>query len=72
MVELCGFQLMKHKMTKSRRISLIVTFAAVAAVLDSIPGIPQFESGVWYSWIFLVVPLFGFILGPVDGFSLFL
>ncbi|WP_455278795.1 hypothetical protein [[Eubacterium] cellulosolvens] len=51
---------------------MIVTFAAVAAVLDSIPGIPQFESGVWYSWIFLVVPLFGFILGPVDGFSLFL
>jgi hypothetical protein len=59
---------MKQQMTKSKRISLIATFAAVAAVLDSIPGIPQFESGVWYSWIFLVVPLFGFILGPVDGF----
>ncbi len=59
---------MKGQLTKSKRISLIVTFAAVAALLDSIPGIPQFQSGVWYSWIFLVVPLFGFILGPVDGF----
>lgn len=59
---------MKSQMTKSKRISLIATFAAVAAILDSIPGIPQFESGVWYSWIFLVVPLFGFILGPVNGF----
>ena len=54
-------------MTKSKRISLIVSFAAVAAILDSIPGIPQVQ-GVWYSWIFLVIPLFGFILGPVDGF----
>jgi MFS family permease len=59
---------MRTQKTKSKRISLIVSFAAVAAILDSIPGIPQFESGVWYSWIFLVVPLFGFILGPVDGF----
>jgi MFS family permease len=59
---------MKKKMIESKRISLIATFAAVAAFLDSIPGIPQFESGVWYSWIFLVVPLFGFILGPLDGF----
>jgi hypothetical protein len=59
---------MKNQMTKSKRISLITTFAAVAAILDSIPGITQFEYGVWSSWIFLVVPLFGFILGPVDGF----
>lgn len=59
---------MKGQMTKSKRISLIATFAAVAAILDSIPGIPPFVSGVWYSWIFLVVPLFGFILGPVYGF----
>ena len=55
-------------MTKPKRISLIATFAAVAAVLDSIPGIPQFANGVWSGWIFLVIPLFGFILGPVDGF----
>lgn len=58
---------MKGKMTKSKRISLIVTFAAVAAILDSIPGFAPIQS-VWYSWIFLVAPLFGFILGPVDGF----
>jgi MFS family permease len=67
-MKLRNLQLMKGQMTKTKRISLIVTFAAVAAILDSIPGIPQFESGVWSSWIFLVVPLFGFILGPIDGF----
>jgi hypothetical protein len=58
---------MKGQMTKSKRISLIVTFAAVAAILDSIPGFAPIQS-VWYSWVFLVVPLFGFILGPVYGF----
>ncbi len=55
-------------MNWSKRISLIAIFAAIAAILDSIPGIPQFESGVWYSWIFLIEPIMGYILGPFDGF----
>ena len=55
-------------MNKSKRIILIAAFAALAAIADSIPGIPQFESGVWYSWIFLLSPMIGFILGPFDAF----
>jgi len=55
-------------MNLSRRLALISTFAAIVAIVDSIPGIPQFESGVWYSWVFLLTPLVAFILGPMDGF----
>ena len=55
-------------MIGSKRITLIAIFSAISAILDSIPGIPQFESGVWYSWIFLIEPIVGFILGPIDGF----
>jgi len=52
----------------SKRVVLIATFAAIIAICDSIPGIPQFESGVWYSWIFLMEPMVGMILGPSEAF----
>jgi len=55
-------------MINSKRIALITLFAALTAILDSIPGIPQFGSGVWYSWVFLIEPIVGFILGPFNGF----
>lgn len=40
----------------------------MAAIFDSIPGIPQFESGVWYSWVFLMTPVVGLILTPSEAF----
>ncbi len=55
-------------LNKSKKIALIAVFAAIVAVCDSIPGIPQLESGVWYSWVFMITPLVAFLLGPVCGF----
>jgi hypothetical protein len=55
-------------MINSKRIALITIFATLTAILDSIPGIPQLGSGVWYSWVFLIEPIVGFTLGPFNGF----
>ncbi|MCF2138290.1 MAG: hypothetical protein K9W43_13745 [Candidatus Thorarchaeota archaeon] len=51
----------------SNQISLIAVFAAMVAVLDAIPMLPGFSSGVWDSWLFLISPLVGIILGPAAG-----
>jgi hypothetical protein len=53
--------------TSSRFVAFIAIFTALAAVLDSIPIIPGFYGGVWDSWLFLMSPLFGIILGPIGG-----
>ncbi len=53
--------------TSSRFVALMATFSALAVILDSIPIIPGFYSGVWDSWLFLMSPLFGIILGPIGG-----
>src|SRR4030042_1659288 len=55
-------------MIKTRSIALIAIFAALTAVLDMLPGLPQLSSGVWYGWIFIAIPLVGVILGPVEAF----
>lgn len=52
---------------QSRFVAFISTFSALAVALDSIPIIPGFYSGVWDSWLFLISPLYGIILGPVVG-----
>lgn len=52
---------------QSRYVAFIATFTAIAIVLDSIPIIPGFYSGVWDSWLFLTCPLYGIILGPIVG-----
>jgi len=52
----------------SRKTALVALFAALTVVLDSLPGIPQLQEGVWYSWIFVMEPLNGLILGPYLGF----
>ena len=57
-----------RKMKKSRLVSLVAIFAALNVVCDSIAGISVFEYGVWWSWIFLIVPLTGIMLGPYAGF----
>lgn len=54
-------------MAKTRDVSAVVVFAALTAISDSITGIPQLHSGVWYSWVFLMIPLNGIILGPLNG-----
>jgi len=55
-------------MKRSSFISLIAIFAALNVVCDSIAGISLFEYGVWWSWIFLTIPITGIILGPYAGF----
>lgn len=56
-----------ERATRSRVIALAATFAAITVVLDSIPIIPGFYSGIWDSWIFLITPLVGVFLGPFIG-----
>jgi hypothetical protein len=53
--------------------ALISVFAALTAVLDTLPGLPQLSSGVWYHWVFIVAPLAGIALDPAEAFlSVFL
>ena len=51
----------------SSAIARIALFSAMNAVFDSVPGIPQFQTGVWMSWVFITEPLTGVILGPRQG-----
>jgi hypothetical protein len=53
--------------TKSKRITTIALFSAISIILDSLIT-PAFSSGVWFGWIFIMSPLNGIILGPIDGF----
>jgi len=55
-------------MRKSRFLALIAVFASLNVVCDSFVGIPQFTEGIWYSWIFIIEPLTGIVLGPYAGF----
>jgi hypothetical protein len=57
-----------RKDTGSRFVSLVILFGALTVVVDSIPGIPQFTEGVWYSWIFVMTPITGIVVGPTAGF----
>ncbi|NHJ15255.1 MAG: hypothetical protein EAX95_16360 [Candidatus Thorarchaeota archaeon] len=51
----------------SRALTIAAVFAAMIAVLDSIPIFPGFYSGVWDSWIFMLSPVVGAVLGPLLG-----
>jgi thiamine transporter ThiT len=53
--------------TKSQRIALIAMFSVISIVLDSIIT-PGFSAGVWFGWIFIMSPVNGLLLGPIDGF----
>jgi len=55
-------------MKKSQFVSLVTVFAALNVVSDSLIGPPGFTSGVWYSWIYLVAPITGILIGPYAGF----
>ena len=51
----------------SRSITFVAIFAAMIAILDSIPMIPGFYGGIWDSWGFMLSPIVGILLGPVLG-----
>lgn len=55
-------------LNRSRKTALVAVFAALTVVLDSLMGIPQLQEGVWYSWVFVIEPLNGLVLGPYFGF----
>lgn len=55
------------KLTESRSITFMAIFAAMIAVLDSIPMIPGFYGGIWDSWGFMLSPIVGILLGPLFG-----
>lgn len=55
-------------MKKPLFVSLVAIFASFTVVLDSMIGLPELSSGVWYSWIFMVEPITGIVLGPYAGF----
>ncbi|MFW9919449.1 MAG: hypothetical protein ACFFED_07605 [Candidatus Thorarchaeota archaeon] len=54
--------------SKSHFIAFSAIFAAMAAALDLILT-PGFSSGIWDSWIFLLSPIVGVLLGPIGGFA---
>jgi len=56
-------------MRKSQFLALVAIFASVNVVSDSFMSLPEFPSGVWYSWNFLVEALTGIVLGPFAGFA---
>ena len=51
----------------TRRLAMISMTAAVEVVFDSILTL-NFSAGVWYGLIFLMSPVAGILLGPLDGF----
>jgi hypothetical protein len=55
-------------MRKSQFLAVVAVFAAINVVFDSLMGLPELSSGVWYSWIFIVEPINGIVLGPFAGF----
>jgi len=59
---------MGASLKKSRFLALVAIFASLNIVCDSFAGIPQFSSGVWYSWIFMIEPITGLILPPYVAF----
>lgn len=51
----------------TQNITYLAMFTALGTVLDVIPIIPGFYSGIWDSWLFLLSPLIGILLGPFYG-----
>lgn len=66
--ELHNINLEKWSLRKSRFVSLVAVFAAINIAFDSLGGLSELSSGVWYSWIFIMEPINGIVLGPYAGF----
>ena len=56
-------------MRKSQFLALVAIFASINVISDSFMSLPEFPSGVWYSWNFLIAALTGIVLGPFAGFA---
>ena len=52
---------------RSSFVAFVAVFTALVTVFDIIPIIPNFYSGIWDSWIFLLSPIIGILLGPFAG-----
>lgn len=54
---------------RSTFVAFVAVFTALVTVFDIIPTtiIPNFYSGIWDSWIFLLSPIIGILLGPLAG-----
>ncbi|MFX1540874.1 MAG: hypothetical protein ACFFBX_08870 [Promethearchaeota archaeon] len=50
---------------RSRIVAYLAVFIALVTVFDAVPIIPGLYSGVWDSWIFLLSPIIGVLLGPL-------
>jgi len=51
----------------SRIAAYLAVFIALVTVFDLIPMLPGFYGGIWDSWIFLLAPIIGVLLGPLFG-----
>lgn len=54
---------------RSRIVAYLALFIALVTVFDIIPMPPVFYGGIWDSWIFLLAPLIGVLLGPLLGLT---
>ncbi len=50
-------------------VAAVAVVAALNVVSDSFVSLPEYPSGVWYSWNFMVGPLTGIVLGSWAGFT---
>jgi hypothetical protein len=50
---------------RSRVVAYLAVFIALVTVFDIIPMLPGFYGGIWDSWIFLLAPILGVLLGPI-------
>ncbi|UCE28929.1 MAG: hypothetical protein JSV85_06620 [Candidatus Bathyarchaeota archaeon] len=58
-----------EKFKKSSFVSLVSVFAAFNVICDLLLSSPiPFSGGVWFSWVFMITPLSGVLLGPLAGF----
>ncbi len=52
---------------RSRIVAYLAVFMALVTVFDAIPMLPGFYGGIWDSWVFLLAPIIGALLGPLIG-----
>ena len=67
--ELDVIKMQKKIVASSRLVALVAVFAALNVISDSFMILPEYSSGVWSSWNFLLEPITGIALGPLLGFA---
>lgn len=61
--------MLKKRVISSQLVALVAVFAALNVISDSFMSLPEYPSGVWFSWNFLLEPITGIVLGPLLGFA---